>query len=152
VSDKPQLQFSMCFRLTPATGRRSFGSATRSWRNPRLQPKSAFSRLLLVHTANLEGQQRVDLTRSPRGPCMTASCAFETFEGTVGNRPHRPRTLRADISEGERLSAHGITWTTPRRNSVSESFRTVRKNSVKTLLGPRGRQFTRASFCSERSS
>jgi hypothetical protein len=34
-------------------------------RNPRLQPKSAFSRLPLVHKANLEGQQRVECGPSP---------------------------------------------------------------------------------------
>src|SRR5271165_1034449 len=33
-------------------------------RNSRLQPKTAFSRFPPVHSADLEGQQRVDLTRS----------------------------------------------------------------------------------------
>ena len=37
-----------------------------SWRNRRLQPKSAVSRLPPVHWVNLEGPQRVDVTRSPR--------------------------------------------------------------------------------------
>src|SRR5208337_1323193 len=31
----------------------------RPWRTPRLQPKTAFSRLSPVHRADLEGQQRV---------------------------------------------------------------------------------------------
>jgi hypothetical protein len=35
------------------------------WRNSRLHPKSAFSRFSFVHRADLEGQQWVDLTRSP---------------------------------------------------------------------------------------
>jgi len=37
-----------------------------SWRKLRLQPKTAFLRFPAVHRADLEGQQRVDLTRSPR--------------------------------------------------------------------------------------
>jgi hypothetical protein len=41
------------------------GSAcTRSWRNRHLRPKTAFSRLPPVHRTDLEGQLRVDLTRS----------------------------------------------------------------------------------------
>jgi hypothetical protein len=44
--------------------------------NRRLRPKSASSRFPSVHGADLEGQQRGDLTRSPRGPCMTALCAL----------------------------------------------------------------------------
>jgi hypothetical protein len=35
------------------------------WRNGRLQPKSAFSRLPPVHGGDLEGQLRVELTSSP---------------------------------------------------------------------------------------
>jgi hypothetical protein len=35
-----------------------------NWRNLRLQPKSALLRFPAVHRADLERQQRVDLTRS----------------------------------------------------------------------------------------
>jgi hypothetical protein len=38
----------------------------RLWPNRRLQPKTAFLRLSPVHRTDLEGQQRVDFTRSPR--------------------------------------------------------------------------------------
>src|ERR1700691_1969242 len=52
---------------------------------PSLQPKSAFSRFPPVHRADLEGQQRVDLNRSSRGPRMTALCA----KGTDRRLGHR---------------------------------------------------------------
>jgi hypothetical protein len=38
----------------------------------------AFRRFSSVHRVNLEGQQRVDLTRSPHRLAMTAICAKET--------------------------------------------------------------------------
>jgi hypothetical protein len=38
----------------------------------RLQPKTAFSRLPLVHRADLKGRLRVELTRSRNDPAMTA--------------------------------------------------------------------------------
>ena len=44
-------------------------------RNLCLQPKSAFSRFAPVQRADSEGQQRVDLRRSPRLRGMTAVCA-----------------------------------------------------------------------------
>ena len=43
----------------------------RSWRNRRLPAPSAFSRFPPVHGADLEGQQRVDLTHSARPSGMT---------------------------------------------------------------------------------
>ena len=48
-------------------------------RNLRLQPKSAFLRFPAVRRADLKGQQRVDLTHSPRRRRMAASCAFRPF-------------------------------------------------------------------------
>ena len=46
----------------------------RPYRNRRLQPKTAFSRLPPVHRVDQEGQERVDLTHSPSGQRMTAIC------------------------------------------------------------------------------
>jgi hypothetical protein len=42
-----------------------FRKKGRCWRNLRLQPKSAFSRFARVHRPGLDGQERVDLARSP---------------------------------------------------------------------------------------
>jgi hypothetical protein len=50
---------------------------------PRLKP--ALSRFHPVRGAELGGQQRVDLTRSPRGPGMTALCAFRPNTGARVN-------------------------------------------------------------------
>jgi hypothetical protein len=47
----------------------------RSWRSLRLQPKTAFSRFPTVHRADLEGQPRVEFTRSPSRPATPAFCA-----------------------------------------------------------------------------
>jgi hypothetical protein len=44
----------------------------RLWPDRRLQPKTAFSRLPPIHWADLKGQHRVDLTRSPSCQRMTA--------------------------------------------------------------------------------
>jgi len=37
----------------------------RPWRDPRLQPKTAFSRLLPVHADDFEGQKKVDSVEKP---------------------------------------------------------------------------------------
>src|SRR5208337_2204671 len=47
---------------------------------PRLQPKPAFSRFPPVHRVDLEGQQRVELTRSPCRRGMAAMCAIRPFK------------------------------------------------------------------------
>jgi hypothetical protein len=63
-----RLRVHVGFELVSGTGR--------SWRNQRLQPKPAFSRFASVRRPDLEGQQRVDLTRSLHRSAMTAICAF----------------------------------------------------------------------------
>jgi xanthine dehydrogenase YagR molybdenum-binding subunit len=47
-------------------------------RNLRLQQKAAFSRLPPIHKADLNGQKRVDLARSPGVAGMSANCAQQT--------------------------------------------------------------------------
>jgi hypothetical protein len=48
----------------------------RTWSEARLQPRSAFSSFSLVRLVDLEGQLRVDLTRSLHRSAMTAFCAL----------------------------------------------------------------------------
>jgi len=48
------------------------------WRNRHLQPKTALSRFPPVHRVDLEGKQRVDLTRSPTRRRMAGICAQRT--------------------------------------------------------------------------
>jgi hypothetical protein len=53
-------------------------SDDRFWRNRRLRPKTAFSRLPLVHGADLEGHQRVDFARPRHHRRTRAICALQT--------------------------------------------------------------------------
>ena len=53
-------------------------------RNLRLRPKTAFSRFPPVNGADLERQQRVDLTRSPSSLGTPASCAFRPMPARCG--------------------------------------------------------------------
>jgi hypothetical protein len=65
-------------RSRPASGfvaRHSEGASPPLRPTPPLKPKSA-SRAFIPFGRAAKGR----LTRSPRGPCMTALCAFETFE------------------------------------------------------------------------
>ena len=74
-----------------------------SRRNRRLRPKTAFSRFPPVHGADPEGQQRVDLTRSPSRRRMTAICVRrEKAALSSGCKPH-PATAPA----GSNRSSHG---------------------------------------------
>jgi hypothetical protein len=61
----------------------------RSWRNRRVPAPSAFSRFPPVHEADLEGQQRVDLARSPSGRRMAGVCALGpcTASSSHGGNP-----------------------------------------------------------------
>ena len=77
--DHVQYQVEDDRRLGKAEGPRRVRACFRngrSWRNQRLQPKPAFSRFASVRRPDLEGQQRVDLTRSLHRSAMTAICAF----------------------------------------------------------------------------
>ena len=67
---------SACRSLLPLTAR--------SWRNRRLQLKTAFSRLPPVHRADLKGQLRVDLTRSQLSQGTAALCAFRPAGVDIG--------------------------------------------------------------------
>jgi hypothetical protein len=75
-----------------------------SWRS--LQPKAAFWRFPPVHRVDLKRQQRVDLARSTSRRCMTAICAFETFERLSRidvNLPFQIAALNASIGRKARL-------------------------------------------------
>ena len=62
----------------------------RPYRNRRLQPKTAFSRLPPVHRVDQEGQERVDLTHSPSGQRMTAICALQPYAASAPDGNNRP--------------------------------------------------------------
>jgi hypothetical protein len=68
-----------------------------------LQPKSAFSRFAPVDGADLKGHQRVDLTRSQRGPFTAALCAKQPPADRVLTVQ---RPLHAVVSR--RRDEHGV--------------------------------------------
>ena len=50
-----------------------------NWRNRHLKPRTAFRGFPPVLRAERQGQQWVDLTRSPNHPAMTGNCAIAPF-------------------------------------------------------------------------
>jgi hypothetical protein len=90
----------------------------RLWSNLRVQPKTAFSRFPPIHWADPQGQQRVDMTRSPGRQRTAGNCAKRrsqvSAERRNGGRDSRPirsrpssRAIRARalvyLFQGERL-------------------------------------------------
>jgi hypothetical protein len=80
------------------------------WSNLRVQPKTAFSRFPPIHWANLEEQQRVDLTRSPSrrrmaGICALKSSASSSLEGENASRVMGAQTRAKAGAETESSGA-----------------------------------------------
>ena len=85
-------------------------------------PKIAFSRFPSVHSADLEGQRRVDLTRSPTRRRITGICAHRTagvdvertlwiaaVESTLGGKLASKRKPRCPLSrETSRMQRGGL--------------------------------------------
>jgi hypothetical protein len=128
----PSARQTLLPSIATATKRSRVASVGRPFggpeRNPLLakpKPTSAFSRFALVHRTDLKGQQRVHLTGSPRGPRMTAVCAFEPFE----------RRLKSTLSVRAHYQAGKLHLLSKARRSFHFRFRSAPQYASAERLG-----------------